>query len=87
MAWRVSGAAVSVLTKASFALGTEIIDLDAVVYSRCCIRICSAMDGVPHRPLLLSLPTVYLGEAIWRARALWRETIDRSLLLLYYSQA
>ena len=27
------------------------------VYPRCCIRICSAMVGVPHRPLLLSLPT------------------------------
>jgi len=27
------------------------------VYSRCCIRTCSAMIGVPHRPLLSSLPT------------------------------
>ena len=26
-------------------------------YSRCCIRICSAMVEVPHRPLLSSLPT------------------------------
>ena len=25
--------------------------------SRCCIRICSSMVGVPHRPLLPSLPT------------------------------
>ena len=31
------------------------------VYSRCCIRICSAMVGVPHRPLLPSLPAT-LGE-------------------------
>jgi len=26
--------------------------------SRCCIRICRAMVGVPHRPLLPSLPTL-----------------------------
>ena len=30
---------------------------DSTVYSRCCIRICSAMVAVPHRPLLPSLPT------------------------------
>ena len=29
------------------------------VYSRCCERICSAMVGVPHRPLLSSLPTTH----------------------------
>ena len=34
------------------------------VYSRCFIRICNAMVGVPHRPILPSLPTV-------RVRALW----------------
>ena len=29
----------------------------------CCIRICSAMVGVPHRPLLPSLPTFASGFA------------------------
>ena len=31
--------------------------LSLSVYPRRCIRICSAMVGVPHRPLLTSLPT------------------------------
>ena len=35
------------------------------VYSRCCLRVCSAMVGVPHRPLLPSLPTspTHAGES------------------------
>ena len=33
------------------------ICLSESVYSRCCIRIRSAMVGIPHRPLLPALPT------------------------------
>ena len=29
------------------------------IYSRCCIRVFSAMVGVPHRPLLPSLPAAF----------------------------
>jgi len=32
------------------------------VYSRCCIRICSAMIGVPHSALLPALPTLPSSE-------------------------
>ena len=38
-------------------LGFGAADHSHSVNSRCCIRIFSAMVGVPHRPLLLSLPT------------------------------
>ena len=38
--------------------------LSLSVYSRCCARICSAMAGVPHRPLIPSLPTTRPWSAI-----------------------
>ena len=37
--------------------------LSLSVYSRCCIRICSAMVGVPQCPLLPSLPTALQRHA------------------------
>ena len=36
---------------------------DLSIYSRCCIRICTAIVGVPHCPLLPSLPTSTWREA------------------------
>ena len=35
----------------------RVLGLSSSVYSRCCIRIYSALVGVPHRPLLPLLPT------------------------------
>jgi len=42
--------------------------LSLSVYSRCCIRICSAMIGVNHRPLLPSLPTSILYEKVIKSK-------------------
>ena len=33
------------------------VRLRGTTHTRCCIRVCSVMVGVPHRPLLPSLPT------------------------------
>ena len=45
------------------------------VYSRCCIRICSAMVGVPHRPRLPSLPTHPAGCAELRGQVPRRQAV------------
>jgi len=51
-------------------LAFRLIPAPRGVKSRCCIRICSAMVGVPHRPLLPSLPTRCALDVTWHGLAL-----------------